>query len=179
MVEVDLDAQVQVQVIAGLLGVSTSMIYGLSKQGRLKLSCSYRECIRDYVNYWKDKVNGRQTSIGEMVQVRKAELDRARVQQVWLAIQKERGELIDKHEFGEVLGRLFSSIRGQLLALGKRYKAEGVREDVDVILENWAKLGEAYLCETEKTLKNFESDQIQVLQELEDALVPVEGSENE
>lgn len=174
MVNVDLDAQVQVQVVAGLLGVSTSMIYGLAKQGKLKLDSSYRDCIRGYVNHWKDKVNGRQTSIGELVQVRKAELDRARVQQVWISVQKERGELIDKGEFGEVLGRLFSSIRGQLLALGKRYKTEGVKEDVAVILENWAKIGDVYLAETGIVLRDFESDQIQELHDLENSLIKPE-----
>jgi len=176
MAMIDFDGEVQVQVLSGLLGVSINLVYGLAKQRRFKHSGTYREAIRDYVEYWKSRANVRQTSLGQIAQVRKAELDRARLQQTWIAVRKERGELIDVNEFGEVLGRLFSSIRGQLLALARRYKGD-VKTDVDIILEGWAKIGEVYLKDANAIIDEFEGKQLEELKKLEDFHVPLKDEE--
>jgi hypothetical protein len=153
-------------VLAGFLGISASNVYQLVKQGRMTGGCSYREAVQSYVAFWRKKADVQSNSIAEISLARKAELDRAKVELTWLQVKKERGELINRLEFSEILGSVFGSIKGQMLSLGKKYN-EDVREDIHLLLESWAKLGEVYIDQAERDRERFLQLQRNELEKLE------------
>jgi len=153
-------------VLAGIFGEAPSGIYRLIKLGRIPPTCSYRDALRAYVNYWKLRGKAGENAISEIVMARRAELDRVRIEQGWFNIRKERGLLISKEEFVEVFSPIYLQIRDQLRALIKRHP--DLRQEIDGILESWADIGKQYKIEVKESLDNYVEDQLNELKTLEE-----------
>lgn len=161
----DLNAQFSPAVLAGIIGVSPANIYQLQQQGRLPLSGSYREAIRKYISYWKQKATNKGSSIHEIGQARKSELDRAKTELAWLTVKKEREQLVDIEAFASVFTPAYMQMKMQLVALTRQDAS--LQEPIDKILESWAVLGERYTQEATQEMEHFVEAQINELETLE------------
>ena len=164
-----LEDQFSPVVLAGILDVSTQAVYGLIKQGRIVPEGNYREVIQSYIAYWKKRADKNHGSIAEIALARKAELDRARVEEIWLRVKSERSTLISLQEFSDVFSPLFLQVKDQLIAIGKKHS--DIREELLRLLDSWADLGEKYIINAEEGGNSFMDRQLSEMERLEDQCI--------
>jgi len=172
---VDLNAQASPAVLSGVLGCNVQQIYQFRQDGKLppNSDASFRECIKWYATFYKTKSISKASSMGEAALVQKIQLDRAKTEQTWLNIKRDRGELIDVSVLAEQFEAHFIHMRMQLCAIARR-KPE-MQEDIDKVLAEWSKLGKDIMRKSETELDDFiqarMEDEIQVEKPEED-LIP-------
>ena len=152
---VNLYGEVSPTVLSGLFGVSVANIYSYRRDGKLppNSDASLRECIKWHTMYWKTRSMGKASSMGEAALVQKIQLDRAKTEQAWLQIKKERGELVEVAILAERFESHFSNMRMGLTALA-RAVPEALPK-VDKLLAEWNLLGQGLMQKSEKALDAF------------------------
>ena len=117
---IDLDSVYSPAVLAGLISVSVGNVYQLVQRGVLKQEFSYSKALAEYSRYLRDKGKRSNSDVAILATLRKSELDRAKVELTWLQVAKERGELVDKKEFTQLVSPVFAEVGVRLLALPPR-----------------------------------------------------------
>lgn len=161
----DLNSAVSPAVLAGLLGCNVAMIYQYRQDGKLppNSDASLRDCIKHHVLYYKTKAASKANNMSEAALVQKIQLDRAKTEQAWLAIKKERGELVDTKILAEVFEPYFINVRMQLCSLARKFPE--MQQEVDKMISGWKELGKKVMMKSQQELDDF--IQIQMEKEVE------------
>jgi hypothetical protein len=165
---VDINSAVSPAVLSGLLGCNVAMIYQYRQDGKLppNSDASYRDCIKQHISFWKTKASGKANNMAEAALVQKIQLDRARTEAQWLAIKKERGELVDTKILAEVFEPYFLNLRMQLCSIARKFP--DIQKDIDSMLGEWSQLGEKMLLKGEEELHDFIQNELEREVELEE-----------
>jgi hypothetical protein len=142
-------------VLAGLLGIPVALIYQGRLDGKLppNSDASYRDSIRHYVTFWKNRHNQKANNLNEASIVQEMRLREAKIEREWLAVKKDRGDLIDRATLAEVFEPVFLMLRAQLCSLAR--KNPDVLPDIDKMLESWDKLGRETFNLAEQEMEAF------------------------
>jgi len=170
---INLNGQCSPAVLAGVLGINVQQVYQFRQDGKLppNSDASFRDCIKWHTTFWKTKSISKANSMGEAALIQKIKLDTAKTEQTWLAIKKDRGELIDVKMLAEQFEHHFIHMRMQLCAISRRLPA--LEKDIDGILLEWSKLGTGIMKKSQEELDNF----IQAQMEKEVEIVEAKADE--
>lgn len=159
-------------VLAGLLGCGEAMVYQYRQDGKLppNSDASYRDSIKHHIAFWKSKTAGKANGMAEAALMQKTQLDRARTEQAWLAIKKERGELVDTKILAEAFEPFFLQVRMQLCSIARKHP--DVQADIDKVLAHWLHLGQEMMRKSEEELDAF--IQLEMEKEIETGGMPDE-----
>jgi hypothetical protein len=165
---VDLNAEASPAVLSGLLNCNVSLIYQMRQDGKLppNSNATYRECIHHYLTYWRGRASKKASNMAELLAQQEYELKRVKTEREWLAVKKEKGELLDIQVLAEQLEPVFLQLRTQLVALARRYPV--VIEDVDKILDGWDKAGQEMFKIAEAELQTFIEERMNEKPEVEE-----------
>lgn len=157
---IDLNAVASPAVLSGLFGCNVQMIYQYRQDGKLppNTNATYAECILQHTKYWKLKSVKKASNVAEAALMQKIQLDRAKTEQTWLAIAKERRELVDTQELAMLFEPFFTKMRGQLMAVTRKYPETA--QMLDGLLGNWNQLGREMLQKGSDELENFIEEQM-------------------
>lgn len=138
---IDLNGPVSPAVLAGLLDCSVALVYQYRQNGRLppNSDASYKECIKHHLTFWKNRTAAKANNLTEAVMLAELRLKEPKIEREWLAVKKERAELLEVNKLAEVLEPVFLAVRTQLCSLARKHPE--VREGVDKILEGWERMG--------------------------------------
>lgn len=152
---INLDGIPSPAVLAGILGVNVAMVYQYRQDGKLppNSDASYRDCIRHHVTWLKNKATSKASNMGEASLIQTMELNRARTEQAWLAIKKERGELIDLQTLAETFESAFLHLRSQLVSLARKHPEQ--QREIDNMLSGWEDLGRRTLAKASDEYDSF------------------------
>lgn len=164
---IDINGPVSPAVLSGLLDCNVQMVYQYRQDGKLppNSDASYRDCIKHHLTFYKTKATSKASSLADAALVEKIQLDRARREQTWLAIKKERGELADTKMLAETFEPYFLQMRMQLVSLTRKHPE--IQDKVDKIIAHWNELGAKLLQKSSEELDNFIELQMQKEIELE------------
>jgi hypothetical protein len=152
---INLDGKTSPAVLAGLLGVNVQLIYQYRQDGKLppNSDASYRDCIKHYTLFWKERSIKKANNVSEAAMLQKIQLDKAKTEREWLSLKKEKGELIDTKELYSVMSPIITRIRQQCIAIIRKYPETQV--EVDALIAEWLHLGENLQDEAQKELDSF------------------------
>lgn len=152
-------------VLSGILGCNVAMIYQARQDGKLppNSDASYRDCIKHHVTFWKTKSASKANNMTEAALVQTIQLNRAKTEAQWLAIKKERGELVDTKLLAEAFEPYFLNMRMQLCSIARKFP--DMQGEVDKLIATWQELGKAMMLKSQDELDNF--IQLQMEQEIE------------
>lgn len=152
---VNLNGEVSPAVLAGILGVNVSMIYTYRQEGKLppNSDASLRECIKFHLTWWQNKSTNKANGLSEAVQLQKIQLDRARTEAQWLAIKKERGELVDIKLLAATFEPYFLQMKAQLASIARKHPE--LQHELDTLQKSWVKLGSEMRVQASEELDDF------------------------
>lgn len=152
---IDLDSVPSPAVLAGILDIPVSMIHQGRQDGKLpaKTTASYRECIHQYLHYYKKKINSKSTSMGEAKLAQDIRNGIAKEELQWLEIKREKEQLIDVLEMKELFEPIFQIIRSSLVNLSRQYPE--TQKDVDNMMNSWFTLGEKIVAKAGQDASDF------------------------
>lgn len=158
---VALDDEVSTRVLSGILGVNVSQIYSFRKDGKLPFSprASLRKCLLHHLDYYRSRSLRRAGNVGDADLIQKIKLNKAKTEQTWLAVRKERGELVDVELLSEQFEPHFLHLRMQLHSLARKHPE--LREGLDKVLEEWSLLGEKLMRVSKEQLGQFIQKQLE------------------
>ena len=138
---IDLDSVPSPAVLAGILDIPVSMVHQGRQDGKLpaKVTATYRECIHQYIHYYKKKINSKSTSMGEAKLAQDIRNGIAKEELQWLEIKKEKELLLDVNEMKELFEPIFQIIRSSLVNLARQHPSTVA--DIDNMLESLSGLG--------------------------------------
>ena len=138
---IDLDTQASPAILSGILDIPVSMVHQGRQDGKLpsKTSATYRECIQQYIHYYKKKINSRATSMGEAKLAQDIRNGIAKEEMQWLEIKREKEQLIDVNEMKELFEPIFHIIRSSLVNIARKHPE--TQKDIDNMLESLSILG--------------------------------------
>lgn len=152
---IDLDSVPSPAVLAGILDIPVSMIHQGRQDGKLpaKTTASYRECIHQYIHYYKKKINSKSSSMGEAKLAQDIRNGIAKEELQWLEIKREKEQLIDVLEMKELFEPIFQIIRSSLVNLSRQYPE--TQKDVDNMMNSWFTLGEKIVAKAGQDANDF------------------------
>lgn len=152
---VDLNSSVSPAVLAGILGTNVSMIYQYRQDGKLppNSDASIRDCIKHHLTWYRNKASSKASNMSEAALEQSIQLTRAKTEQTWLAIKKERGDLVDVKVLAETFESTFLHLRSQLLSLARRHP--DTQKDIDAMLAGWEEAGRTMLKKADEEFDNF------------------------
>lgn len=152
---IDLDAIPSPAVLAGILDIPVSMIHQGRQDGKLpaKTTASYRECIHQYLHYYKKKINSKSTSMGEAKLAQDIRNGIAKEELQWLEIKREKEQLIDVAEMKDLFEPIFQIIRSSLVNLSRQYPE--TQKEVDNMMNSWFTLGEKIATKASQDANDF------------------------
>jgi hypothetical protein len=176
---VNLNGEVSPAVLAGILGVNVSMIYTYRQEGKLppNSDATLRECIKYHLTWWQNKSANKATGLSEAVQLQKIQLDRARTEAQWLAIKKERGELVDIGLLAETFEPHFLQMRAQLASISRKHPE--LQKELDTLQKSWVKLGLDMRVQASEELEDFIQKEMDREIEISDEDTTEEGEDDE
>jgi hypothetical protein len=138
---IDLDSKVSPATLAGMLGISTGMVYQGQQDGKLpvKTTTTYREALHHYIGYYKKKVTSRSTSMGEAKLAQDIRNGVAKEEMQWLEIKQIKEELVDITVMKELFEPTFQLLRSSLVNLARRHPL--IVPEVDAMLSSLTDLG--------------------------------------
>ena len=152
---IDLDAIPSPAVLAGILDIPVSMIHQGRQDGKLpaKTTASYRECIHQYLHYYKKKINSKSTSMGEAKLAQDIRNGIAKEQQQWLEIKQTKQELLDVAVLKDLFEPIFQLIRSSLVNVARRHPE--TQKDIDNMLESLYVLGTKIASKANSDANNY------------------------
>jgi len=134
--------EIQPAILAGILNVPATSIYQFFQEGKLPSRQSkptYYDCIHHYLDYYRKKST--KTNRNLLEEKVKAEIKLSQVKQatLWLAYNKDAGELIDANEFLELIQPVFTTIQDNLNNISEQFPE--TREKINHILKDLATTG--------------------------------------
>lgn len=129
-------------VLAGILGIPVPMVYQGRQDGKLPSDpeATYRECIQQYINFYKKKINSKSTSMSEAKLAQDIRNGIAKEEQQWLEIKRLKYELLEASEMKELFEPVFHIIRASLVNLARKHPF--IQKEIDNMMESWNRLGE-------------------------------------
>jgi hypothetical protein len=160
---IDLNGAPSPAVLSGILGSSVAMVYQYRQDGKLppNSDASFRDCIIHHINYWKNKAASKASNVAEAALIQEMRLREAKIEREYLALKKDKGDLIDINVLAEVFEPAFLAVRTQLCSLARKHP--DLQSEIDKILSGWDKLGQ----ETFKKADAEFTDYIQMMMERE------------
>lgn len=152
---IDLDAIPSPAVLAGILDIPVSMIHQGRQDGKLpsKTTASYRECIHQYLHYYKKKINSKSTSMGEAKLAQDIRNGIAKEQQQWLEIKQTKQELLDVAVLKDLFEPIFQLIRSSLVNVARQHPE--TQKDIDNMLESLYVLGTKIASKANSDANNY------------------------
>ena len=159
---IDLYAPISPAVLSGIFGCNVQMLYQYRQDGKLppNTDANYRDCIKHHLDYWKTKSVRKASNLQEAALLQDTQLKRAKTEREWLAIKKERGELVDITELALTFEPYFIAMRSQLVSLGRKHPE--IQDSIDGLLSTWQKLGEEITKQAAEDLDTFITEQMEV-----------------
>ena len=138
---VNINGEVPPAILAGFLDCNVSLVYQMRQNGRLPpdSGASFKDCIRHHLSYWKTKAASKVNGLQDAATLQKIQLDRAKTEQAWIQIKRDRGELVETKQLALTLEPYFTQLRTQLCSLAR--KNPEIQEELDKILNDWSGLG--------------------------------------
>jgi len=139
---IDINTSVDVDILAGLLGISVPMVYAGRKDGKLpaNTNATYKECIQAYTGFYKTKVSNKAGSVYEAKLEQDIRNGRAKEEMQWLEIKQKKEELQDIVELSVLIQPIFMIVKANLLNIARKFPE--TEKDIDRTLESWYQLGE-------------------------------------
>lgn len=139
---IDIDSQASPAILAGLLDIPVSMVSQGRQDGKIpaKTSATYRECIHQYITYYKRKIASKSSSMMEAKLEQDIRNGIAKEELQWLQVKREKELLIDVSEFKDSFEPIFHLIKSGLVNLARKYPE--TEHEIDKILDTWFTLGE-------------------------------------
>ena len=152
---IDLDAIPSPAVLAGILDIPVSMIHQGRQDGKLpaKTTATYRDCIHQYIHYYKKKINSKSSSMGEAKLAQDIRNGIAKEELQWLEIKREKEQLIDVNEMKELFEPIFQIIRSSLVNLSRQYPE--TQKEVDNMMNSLFTLGEKIAVKANQEANDF------------------------
>lgn len=152
---IDLDSVPSPAVLAGILDIPVSMIHQGRQDGKLpaKTTASYRECIHQYLHYYKKKINSKSTSMGEAKLAQDIRNGIAKEQQQWLEIKQTKQELLDVAVLKDLFEPIFQLIRSSLVNVARQHPE--TQKDIDNMLESLYVLGTKIASKANSDANNY------------------------
>jgi hypothetical protein len=152
---IDLDTVPSPAVLAGILDIPVSMIHQGRQDGKLpaKTTASYRECIHQYLHYYKKKINSKSTSMGEAKLAQDIRNGIAKEQQQWLEIKQTKQELLDVAVLKDLFEPIFQLIRSSLVNVARQHPE--TQKDIDNMLESLYVLGTKIASKANSDANNY------------------------
>lgn len=137
-----LDEPASPAILAGLLGINVAMVYQAKQDGKLPSDpdASYRDCILQYVKFYKDKITGRGGDLYEQKLRQEVRNGLAKEELQWLEIKRIKSELVDINSLNELLLPIIHIVKSNLMNIARKFPE--TTQDIDRTLETWAQLGE-------------------------------------
>lgn len=128
--------------LAGILGIAVPLVYQGRQDGKLpsNTEASYRDCIQQYITFYKRKINSRSTSMSEAKLAQDIRNGIAKEEQQWLEIKRLKFELLEAAEMKELFEPIFHIVRASLVNLARKYPE--IQNEIDNMMESWNLLGE-------------------------------------
>ena len=141
--------------LAGILDIPVSMIHQGRQDGKLpaKTTASYRECIHQYLHYYKKKINSKSTSMGEAKLAQDIRNGIAKEQQQWLEIKQTKQELLDVAVLKDLFEPIFQLIRSSLVNVARQHPE--TQKDIDNMLESLYVLGTKIASKANSDANNY------------------------
>jgi len=152
---IDLDSVPSPAVLAGILDIPVSMVHQGRQDGKLpaKVTATYRECIHQYIHYYKKKINSKSTSMGEAKLAQDIRNGIAKEQQQWLEIKQTKQELLDIAVMKDLFEPVFHLIRSSLVNVARKHPEAQV--DIDNMLELLSGLGAKVASKANTDANNY------------------------
>ena len=157
---VNLNGQVSPSLLAGILECEPAQIYANRQSGKLPpdSGASLKICLQWYINFLKEKASKKASSTAEAALLQKTKLDRAKTEQAWLVIKRERGELVNVDILAEQFEYYFIHLRMHLCSIARKYP--NIQYEIDIMLKDWSDLGKKTMRKSQKDLDRFIEDKI-------------------
>jgi hypothetical protein len=152
---IDIDSMASPAILAGLLDISVSMVSQGRQDGKIpaKVSATYRECIHQYIAYYKRKIASKSSSMMEAKLEQDIRNGIAKEELQWLQIKREKELLIDVNEFKDSFEPIFHLIKSSLVNLARKYPDTTL--EIDNMLNTWFTLGEKMVVEANIDSLNY------------------------
>jgi hypothetical protein len=138
---IDINDSNDANILAGLLGISVQMVYAARKDGKLpaKTEATYKECIQQYINFYKTKVSSKASSMYDAKLEQDIRNGIAKEQMQWLEIKKQKQDVIDIQVVAELMQPIFQIIKSNLVNIARKFPE--TEKDIDRAFDSLYSLG--------------------------------------